>query len=310
MRRGLVGAVLAVTAAGCLMPAGPGPAGGAVRVTATTSLIGDAVREVGGPHVAVTVLMPPGTDPHTYQPTAADAVALAGADLLLFNGLHLEGKMADLLARNPGGGRAAAVTARLSPAELRPADGGDGAHDPHVWFDVSLWMRCVGVVRDELIAADPPRAADYRANADRYLRSLGELDAEVRARANALPPARRVLVTSHDAFGYFGRAYGFEVRGLQGVSTAAGVSTKDVDGLAAFLADRGVPAVFAESSVPDKGLKKVLDAARDRSGREVKLVGGDGALFSDSLAPPGEPAGTYAGMVRHNIDTICKALGQ
>jgi manganese/zinc/iron transport system substrate-binding protein len=171
-------------------------------------------------------------------------------------------------------------------------------------------MKCVEAVRDELAAADPSHAADYRANAARYLRTLAELDAEVRTKANALPPARRVLVTSHDAFGYFGRAYGFEVKGLQGVSTAAGVSTRDVDGLAAFLADRGVPAVFAESSVPDKGLKKVLDAARERSGKPVNLVGGDGALFSDSLGPVGTSAGTYVGMVRHNIDTICRALGQ
>ena len=294
---------------GCQPPLGVVPRGGGpLAVTVTTSLIGDAMREVGGPHVAVTVLMKPGTDPHTYQPTAADADALSAARLVLFNGLHLEGKMADLLGRNPGESRSAAVTARLTPGDLRPADDDAGAHDPHVWFDVKVWMKCVEVVRDELAAADPEHAADFAGNADRYLKSLGELDAEVRAAVATLPPARRVLVTSHDAFGYFGRAYGFEVRGLQGQSTAAGVGTRDVDGLATFLADRGVPAVFAESSVPDKGLKKVLDTAAARTGRPVRLVGDGEALYSDSLGEPGTPAGTYAGMVRHNVRVITEAL--
>ncbi len=302
---------LASAVAGCLPVTRPGPAtDGKLSVTATTSLIGDAVREIGGSHVAVTVLMPPGTDPHTYQPGANDSVALESARLVLFNGLHLEGKMADLLARNPPGGRAAAVASTIPEAELRPADGNAGAHDPHVWFDVSLWMRCVDVVRAELSAADPAHAADYQANADRYRRTLLDLHEEVRAKADALPAGRRVLVTSHDAFGYFGRAYRFEVRGLQGVSTDAGIGTRDVDDLAGFLAERGVPAVFAESSVPDKGLKKVLDTAAARSGKPVRLIGGPDALFSDSLGAEGTPQGTYVGMVRHNIDTICRALTQ
>jgi manganese/zinc/iron transport system substrate-binding protein len=280
------------------------PADG-LPVVATTTLIADAAREVGGRHVSVTALMPPGTDPHTYQPSAADAVALSSARLVLFNGLHLEGKMGDLLARSP---TAAAVTRTIPPELLRPADGGD--HDPHVWFDVSLWVRCVGVVRDALVTADPGNAADYRANADRYARTLADLHAEVKAAAETLPAGRRVLVTSHDAFGYFGRAYGFEVRGLQGVSTAAGVGTRDVDEVAGFLADRQVPAVFAESSVPDKGLKKVLDTAAARTGRPVTLVGGDDALFSDSLGPVGGPTGTYVGVVRHNLRVITRALGE
>lgn len=297
---------------GCQPPSvyQPASSGDQVRVTTTTSLIGDAVREIGGSHVAVTVLMPPGTDPHTYQPSAADAVAVAGARLVLFNGLHLEGKMADLLGRNPPGGRSAAVASTIPVAELRPADGGDGAYDPHVWFDVKLWQKCVEVVRDELIATDPVHTAEFRANADRYLATLNELDTEVRAKVSNLPPSRRVLVTSHDAFGYFGRAYGFEVRGLQGVSTAAMVGTRDVDAVAGFLVERQVPAVFAESSVPDKGLKKVLDTASARTGKRVELIGGPDALFSDSLGPQGTPGGTYIGMVRHNVETICQALAK
>jgi manganese/zinc/iron transport system substrate-binding protein len=252
--------------------------------------------------------MPPGTDPHTHLPSPADAEALASADLVLFNGLHLEGKMTDLLEHDTSGRRAAAVAGRIDPAKLRPADGGELAHDPHVWFDVRLWMECVAVVRDELAALDPAHAAEFKANADAYLAELAALDGEVRASIGKLPPGRRVLVTSHDAFGYFGRAYGVEVRGLQGVSTAAAAGTRDVEELAKYLGERSVPAVFTESSVAPKGLQKVLDTVKERYGRSVRLVGDADALYSDSLGPPGSPGETYVGMVRHNVGVMVKAL--
>jgi manganese/zinc/iron transport system substrate-binding protein len=305
---GLVGFASAV-AAGC-SGGGPGAIGdGPVRVVATTSIIADAVRQVGGSHVQVTALMGPGTDPHTYLPSPSDAGALASAHVVYFNGLHLEGKMTQLLEENQAGAaRAVAVSRSVGPEQLLHADGGDGAHDPHVWFDVRLWMRCVEVVRDELAALDPAHAADYGANADRYLKELDALDREVREKAARLPAERRVLVTSHDAFGYFARAYGFEVRGLQGVSTAAATGTRDVEDLANFLGRRQVPAVFCETSVPPKGLKKVLDSVRETYQREVRLVGGADALYSDALGEPGTPGETYVGMVRHNIDVIVKAL--
>jgi manganese/zinc/iron transport system substrate-binding protein len=277
-------------------------------VVATTSIVADAVQRIGGPHVHLTTLMPPGTDPHTHLPSPADAEALASARLVLFNGLHLEGKMTDLLEQPQSGRRAAAVASAIPVSQLRPADGRDAAHDPHVWFDVKLWAECMKVVRDELVALDPAHAAEFRANADAYLAELAALDAEVRAAINKLPPDRRILVTSHDAFGYFGRAYGVTVRGLQGVSTASAAGTKDVEGLATFLAENGVPAVFGESSVAEKGLYKVLDTVRSRYGRTVKLVGGADALYSDSLGPPGSPGETYVGMVRHNVGVMVKAL--
>jgi manganese/zinc/iron transport system substrate-binding protein len=169
-------------------------------------------------------------------------------------------------------------------------------------------MACVEVVRDELAAVDPPRAEKYRANADRYLKELAALDREVREKANRLPAERRVLVTSHDAFGYFGKAYGFEVRGLQGVSTAAAAGTKDVDELAEFLGRKKVPAMFCETSVLPKGLEKVLDVVREKHGLRVRLIGDKDALYSDALGEPGSSGETYAGMVRHNIDVIVKAL--
>ncbi|HET6572817.1 MAG TPA: zinc ABC transporter substrate-binding protein [Fimbriiglobus sp.] len=291
---------------------GPGPIGnGPVQVTVTTSVIADTVRQVGGSHVRVTALMGPGVDPHTYLPSPSDAVALASAHIVFFNGLHLEGKMTQLLEENQAGtARAVPVSRAIDPARLRHADSADGAHDPHVWFDVRLWMTCVEVVRDELSALDPARAADYRANADRYLKELDALDREVREKAAKLPSDRRVLVTSHDAFGYFGRAYGFEVHGLQGVSTAAATGTRDISDLATFLGRRQIPAVFCETSVPSKGLESVLNSVRNKYQREVRLVGGADALYSDALGEPGTPGESYVGMVRHNIDVIVRALSQ
>lgn len=302
----VVGAAVLV---GCGGSRGPAPIGdGPVKVVVTTSIIADTVRQVGGPHVEVTSLMGPGVDPHTYNPSAGDTTALESAHIVFFNGLHLEGKMAHQLEEHKGSSRAVAVTRGLRPDQLRKADDADGAFDPHVWFDVRLWIKSVEVVRDELVSLDPPRAASYRANAERYLKELEALDTEVRAKATRIPERQRVLVTSHDAFGYFGAAYGFEVRGLQGVSTASSPSTKDVEDLANFLGQRQIPAVFGETSVPSKGLKKVLDSVHEKYGRDVKLVGGAEALYSDALGEPDTAGGTYVGMVRHNIDVIVKAL--
>lgn len=304
MPRRLVWPLLLALASGCTPPLGPPLVNsGPLKVATTTSIIADAVREIGGPAVEVTALMPPGTDPHNYVPATGDANTLAGAHVVFFNGLHLEGKMTELLADSRTI-RAVAVTRTITPADLRTVDGG-GATDPHVWFDVQLWMRCVEVIRDELCAVDPNRADTFRANAAAYLASLKTLHAEVARKAAALPADRRVLVTSHDAFGYFARAYGFEVRGLQGVSTAAQTGPRDVTDLVAFIRDKQVPAIFTETSVPARGLEKVLEQTPG-----VKLVGDAEALYSDSLGPVGSPGATYPGMVRHNIDTLVKYLAR
>jgi manganese/zinc/iron transport system substrate-binding protein len=285
--------------------------GSPVRVLATTGIVADLVKNVGGVHVAVTALMPPGVDPHRYTPRPGDATALAGADLVFFNGLHLEGKMVDVLDRTTVRGRKpVAVTMALDPArDLRRGEaGGDGPHDPHVWFDVTLWAKCVDPVRDALIAIDPTNADDYRRNADVYRQTLTALDRDVRDRVATLPPDRRILVTSHDAFHYFASAYGFEVKGLQGISTASDVGVDERRDLATYLIQKRVPAVFGETSVPTKGLQSVLDSVAASSGKRVRLVGGDDALYSDSLGEAGTPAATYVGMVRHNVDVIVKAL--
>lgn len=287
--------------------AGCGPTQPPADVLATTSIIGDAATRIAGGKVRVDVLMGPGTDPHRYQPSAGDLGTLSSAKLVLFNGLHLEGKMTEQLEHAPGG-RAVAVTRDIPHEKLLSAEIDGGIHDPHVWFDVALWKTCVGTIRDAMCDKFPEHADDFRANAAAYLKELDDLHAEVAAKANSLQKGRRVLVTSHDAFGYFARAYDFQVKGLQGVSTGAESGTAQVSSLAEFIAERKVPAIFTETSVPTRGLQQVLNDLRKSHQLDVKLVGDDEALFSDSLGEPGTPTGTYAGTVRHNIDVIVRHL--
>lgn len=276
---------------------------------ATTSIIGDAAERIGGGKVRVEVLMGPGTDPHRYQPSAGDLGRLSSAKLVLYNGLHLEGKMTEHLEHAPGG-RAVAVARDLPEAKLLRAEVDGGEHDPHVWFDVAMWKTCVGTVRDAMIEKFPEYADTFRANAEAYLKELDDLDREVKEKANTLTQEQRVMVTSHDAFRYFSRAYGFEVKGLQGVSTGTESGTADVSSLAKYITDHKVKAIFTETSVPEKGLQQVLDAVKQQHHWDVELVADKDALFSDSLGESGTPGGSYAGMVRHNIDVIVRHLGQ
>ena len=306
----IVGLILSILPVGCSSSGPPKFEKPPVRVVCTTTIVGDIVNRVGGDRVQVELLMGPGIDPHTYKPLPHDRAKLEKAHLVFFNGLHLEGKMVDLLEKNKDKFRAFAVTRDIDPKLLRAAEIDGGHNDPHVWFDVMLWSKTVAVVRDELSALDAGGADLYRANADAYLKELEALDQEVRAKANTLPKEKRILVTSHDAFGYFGRAYGFEVRGLQGVSTASETGTKDVQELAAFLGKNKVSAVFTETSVPSGGLQALLDAVKKDYKHDVKLVGGDDALYSDALGEPGSSGGTYPGMIRHNITVIVDALAR
>jgi manganese/zinc/iron transport system substrate-binding protein len=294
-------------ALGSLSLIGCGPSRPPADVLATTSIIGDAAERIAGGTVRVEVLMGPGTDPHRYQPSAGDLGRLSSSRLVLFNGLHLEGKMTEHLEHAPGG-RAVAVTRDLPEDKLLRAEVDGGEHDPHVWFDVARWKTCVGTIRDAMIEKFPEHAATFRANAEAYLKELDDLDREVREKANTLTKEQRVMVTSHDAFRYFADAYKFEVKGLQGVSTGAESGTADVSTLAKYIADHKVTAIFTETSVPERGLQQVLDAVKQQHKWDVKLVGDDEALFSDSLGEPGSPGGTYAGTVRHNIDVIVKHL--
>lgn len=277
-----------------------------LRAVATTGMVADAVREVGGGLVRVAGLMGPGVDPHLYKASEGDVGRMVAADVVFYGGLHLEGRMAEVLERMAQRGvRTVAVTDAIPEDRLIAAGGQGGAHDPHVWFDVSLWALAVGRVRDALVEADPDSAAAYRANAARYLDRLAALHERVRAEVATVPEPQRLLVTAHDAFGYFGRAYGVEVAGIQGISTASEAGAADVSRIADLVASRRVPAVFVESSVSPRIIEALRAAVRAR-GFEA---GTGGSLYSDALGPDGTPEGTYVGMVEHNVRTIVSALG-
>ena len=273
-------------------------------VVATIGMITDVVKNVGGGKVEVVGMMGPGVDPHLYKPTAKDILRLNSAHIIFYNGLHLEAKLGDVLAKMSGGPKSVAVTEGIDKTYLLSPPEFDGQYDPHLWFDVTLWMKVVEKVRDTLIELDIDNAVTYRENAELYLTQLTELHQYVKTQAERVPPEQRVLVTAHDAFNYFGKAYGFEVRGLQGISTVSEAAISDVQELATFIAERQIPAIFVESSVPSRSLEAVKAAVKSK-GFDVQI---GGELFSDAMGPEGTPEGTYIGMVKHNIDTIVQAL--
>ena len=275
---------------------------GALQVVATTGMIADAAQRVGGRRVEVRALMGPGIDPHVYKASEGDVELLVSADVVLFNGLHLESRLADVLARL--GTRAAAVTDALPRSRLLAPPEFQGQYDPHVWFDVRLWADVVRETAEVLARRDPEGRELYRRNAARYTGDLLSLDAWVRQAVDRVPERSRVLVTAHDAFNYFGRAYGFDVRGLQGISTATEAGSGDVRALADLIAERQIPALFVETSVSPRAIEAVRAAVRSR-GFETHV--GEG-LFSDAMGDPGTPEGTYVGMVRHNVQAIVSGL--
>jgi manganese/zinc/iron transport system substrate-binding protein len=275
-----------------------------IRVVATIGMIADVAQNVGGDRVSVEGLMGAGVDPHLYKASEGDVSRLSEADVILFNGLHLEAKMGEVLEKMGSSKTTVAVTSGIDEAKLLAHPEYEDAHDPHVWFDVPLWMAVTEKIRDTLIEVDPGSADVYRANADSYLQKLEELEAYVQEQVKRVPQETRVLITAHDAFKYFGEAYGFEVRGLQGISTATEAGTGDVQDLASFIAKRQIPAIFVESSVPVRNIEAV-QAAVKAQGFEVGI---GGELFSDAMGNPGTEEGTYLGMVQHNVDTIVSAL--
>ncbi|MDT7920637.1 MAG: zinc ABC transporter substrate-binding protein [Meiothermus sp.] len=275
-----------------------------VQVVTTVNFITDLVQQVGGNRVRVTGLMGAGVDPHLYKASAGDVRRLQQAHLIFYGGLHLEGKMVELLERLP---RAIAVTDAIPRERLiRPPGGFQGqyTYDPHVWFDVSLWQLTVDRVREALSRVDPAGSAYYQASAAAYRQRLAQLDAFIRQQIALVPPQQRVLITAHDAFAYLGRRYGLEVRGLQGISTVSEAGARDVQELVEFIVQRRIRAIFVESSVPRRPIEAVVAAARARGWNVV--IGGQ--LFSDSAGNPGTPEGTYVGMMEHNIRTIVNGL--
>jgi len=275
------------------------------HVVTTIGMITDITQRIGGERIRVTGLMGPGVDPHLYKASAGDVRTFGSADLILYGGLHLEAAMAELLSEMDGRIRTRAVTDDIDRDLLLTPPEFQGQHDPHVWFDVALWITAARTVTDALVELDPDGAGDYRQRSDALLAELTELEAWVHARVSELPEARRVLITAHDAFNYFGRAYGFRVEGLQGLSTVAEAGTGDVQRVVSLILELGVPAIFVESSIPRRTVEAVQAAVRAR-GQDVEI---GGLLFSDAMGDPGTDEGTYAGMVRHNVNTIVTALG-
>lgn len=277
---------------------------GPSRVLATIGMIGDVAARIGGTHVHVQSLMGPGVDPHLYKASEADVRRLEDAGLILYNGLHLEGKMGEILVKLSRSRPVLAVSESIPRDRLREPPEFKGHYDPHVWFDVGMWAMTIDPIARELSRLDPPHAPDFQANAEKLRQDLAELDAWVETRIAQIPAAHRVLVTAHDAFGYFGRRYGLEVVGLQGVSTAAEASIPDVDRVVNAIVSRKLKAIFVESSVPRRTVEAVVKACEAKGHRVV--IGGE--LFSDALGPAGTPACTYRGMVEHNVNTIVEAL--
>jgi manganese/zinc/iron transport system substrate-binding protein len=305
----LFAVVGSLSSAGC-DPAGGTSAnpGGKIPVVATTSMIGDLVARVGGDRVELTVVMGAGVDPHTFKPSPADFAHLARARVAFYNGLHLEGKMVETFEHKLKDRSVAVAEAVPQDRLLSWQEGQGGAYDPHVWFDVSLWARAAEAVRDGLTKHDPAGAEDYRRRAGEVIAGLDGLHEEAKRKIASIPKGRRVLITSHDAYNYFGKAYDIEVRGLQGISTETEAGIQAINGAVDYIIANKIPAIFVESSVSPKTIERVQADCRAR-GWDVKI---GGELFSDAMGSPGQhppyAVETYEGMVRYNVDTIVNAL--
>ena len=277
---------------------------GQIQIVATTGMVADLARHIGGDRVAVTGLMGPGVDPHYYKASQGDLARMSDADILLFNGLFLEGKMEDIFAKMARSKKVVAVAGSIDEQALRRPPEFLGHFDPHIWFDVSLWAQTIETAVTSLSEVDPAGAEIYRRNGERYRAELDALHQWVVEQVGQIPEDQRVLITAHDAFGYFGLAYGVEVVGLQGISTVAEYGVNDVTQLVDQIVQRQVKAIFVESSVPARSIEAVRQGCLDR-GFEV-VIGG--TLYSDAMGGAGSGADSYVGMVKSNVNTIVGAL--
>ena len=279
--------------------------GDKLLVAATTTMAADLAREIGGEYVDVTGLMGCGVDPHQYKAKASDAVTLQQADAVVYNGLNLEGRLSEVLsALEQKDKEIICLADGIDEAMLITTDG--GAFDPHIWYDVELWRQAAEYTAKRFADLDAEHADEYMKNLERYEQELTELDSYIKEKAAQIPQSNRVLVTAHDAFGYFGRAYGFEVRGLQGINTSAEAGTADISALADYIARRKLPAVFVESSMPSKTVEALKSAV---AARGFSLNTG-GMLYSDSLGDEASGTETYIKTFKANIDVICAGLLQ
>lgn len=276
-----------------------------LKIVTTTTMLADLARIIGGDRVIVDGLMGPGIDPHLYQASAGNVTLMQQADVVVFNGLHLEGKMSEIFENlSTQGTTSICIGDGIEESKLLAWESDNSIHDPHIWFDVSLWKEAARTVSIGLSEADPDGKKEYETNLEAYCKELDETDSYIRNKVKELAKEQRVLITAHDAFQYFGKAYGFEVYGLQGISTDAEAGTADVSELANFIVERQVKAIFVESSVPSKTIE-ALQAAVKAKGFEVNI---GGELYSDSLGDEKTGADTYVLMAKANIDTIVDAL--
>ncbi|MEK8023701.1 MAG: zinc ABC transporter substrate-binding protein [Candidatus Hydrogenedentota bacterium] len=306
-RIGISGVIVALVVAACGQSAAPGGGGeakGKPKVVATIGMIADVAKRIAGEHADVEGLMASGVDPHLYKASEGDVRKLDEAQLVLYNGLNLEGKMGDIFVKMSRRRQVVAVSEEIPQDQLREPPEFAGHYDPHIWFDVSLWEKSLTPIERELSALVPGQAAVFKANAEKLRAELIALDSWVLEQIATIPPEQRVLITAHDAFGYFGRRYGMEVLGLQGISTVSEAGLKDVERVVDTIVSRKIKAIFVESSVPRKSIEAVQAACRAK-GHEVAI---GGQLYSDAMGEAGTAEGTYIGMVRANVNTIVNAL--
>lgn len=273
-------------------------------VVCTTNILADAARQLVGDHATVLSIMGPGVDPHLYKASQGDLQKLRNASLIFYNGLYLEGKMAEVLKKLGRTTNVIAVAEALPKNKLIQTDAFGGSYDPHIWFDVALWLEANRIMTDALIALLPQHKGEIIVNLQKQEDSYGALEEYIFKQIATVDKSKRILVTAHDAFSYFGRAYDLEVRGLQGISTLSEYGVQDISELVNFIVQKEIKAIFLESSVGERSIKSVIEGAK-RQGSSV-IIGGK--LFSDALGAPNSPEGTYTGMIKYNVNTIVEAI--
>ncbi|PWJ40061.1 metal ABC transporter solute-binding protein, Zn/Mn family [Sediminitomix flava] len=274
-----------------------------IKIVTTTGMIKDAVVNIVGDHAEVVGLMGSGVDPHLYKASPKDLKHIREADLIFYNGLHLEGNMTDVLEKVAKKKHVVSLGEQIPTSKLIALNE-NGVYDPHIWFDVALWREGVASTIKELVKADSVNAKAYEQNGKAYLKELDVLNGWVKEHLKVIPESQRVLITAHDAFSYFGKAYDIEVKGLQGISTMSEYGLRDVKNLVDFIVENKIKSVFIESSVPIASIEAVVEGCKEK-GHEVKI---GGTLYSDAMGAEGTTEGTYLGMVRYNVETMVVGL--
>lgn len=276
------------------------------KIVTTTGMLSDLVKNIAGETAEVTSLMGTGVDPHLYKPSRSDITIMTTSDVVIYNGLHLEGRMLDAIERLQTAGRKVIGVGDLLPREdLISPDGSGNSHDPHIWMDPVLWQKCGEILVNKLSEIYPQNKVIFRSNYDNYRKSLDELDLYIKETVGSIPQSRRILITAHDAFSYFGKRYGLKVLGIQGVSTESESGLKEIEELVSKILKDQIPSIFYETTVSEKSIAALMEGV-NRSGGSVRIAG---SLFSDAMGDANSYRGTYIGMIDHNVTEIGLGLG-